>query len=143
MTSPLRLATGLAALLALAGCYNAAEPYRALVADNVTTTGKVSYVACDDHGAVFYAFNAGGREYRARAPAGVPNCETAKVGDPVVVYFRPLDPTTNTLLDPAKAYEQKHGWTLPDGAWIAIGCAWVVGLSLAMSLRPHRSSRQP
>lgn len=143
MTSLLRLATGLAALLALAGCYNAAEPYRALVADNVTTTGKVSYVACNDHGAVYYAFNAGGREYRARAPAGVPDCETAKPGDPVVVYYRPSDPATNTLLDPARAYEQKHGWYVPDGAWIAIGCAWIVSLSLALSLRPQRPSRQP
>jgi len=142
MASPLRLATGLAALLSLAGCHDAAEPYRALVADNVTTTGKVSGVACDDHGAVFYTFNAGGREYRARAPSGVPRCEAARIGDPVVVYFRPSDPATNTLLDPAKAYEQAQGWHVPDGTWIAIGCAWVIGLSLAMSLRPHRASRR-
>ena len=143
MTSPLRLAVGLAALLALAGCYNAAGPYRALVADNVTTTGKVSYVACNDHGAVYYAFNAGGREYRARAPTGVPSCETAKLGDPVIVYYRPSDPATNTLLPPAKAYEQERGWTVPNGASIAIGCAWIIVLSLVTTLRPHRPSRPP
>jgi hypothetical protein len=143
MTSPLRLATGLAALLALAGCYNAAEPYRALVADNVTTTGQVSHVACNDHGAVYYAFNAGGREYRARAPAGVPTCETAKPGDPVVVYYRPSDPATNTLLHPAKAYDQERGWTVSSGASIAIGCVWIIVLSLATSLWPRRPSRPP
>lgn len=143
MASRLRLACCPAAALALAGCHDAAEPYRALVADNATTTARVSYVACEDHGAVFYAFSAGGREYRARAPSGVPRCETARVGDPVVVYFRPSDPATNTLLDPAKAYEQKRGWTDPEGTWIALGCAWTIVLSLVMSLRPLRPWRQP
>ena len=143
MTSPPRLAVGLAALFALAGCHDAAEPYRALVADNVTTTGKVSYLACDDHGAVYYAFNAGGREYRARAPTGVPDCETARLGDPVIVYYRPSDPATNTLLRPAQAYAQERGWTVPNGASIAIGCAGIIVLSLLTSLWPHRPSRPP
>ena len=132
----IRLALSL--LGVLAGCHDAADPWRALLADHVTTTGRVSQVACGDLGGVWYAFQAGARTYRAEAADGVLDCRTARIGDPVLVYYAPLDPATSTLLPPAQAYDRARRWTLAGGAWLALVGAAAVALSLAAALRTAR-----
>ena len=138
MASPRHFVNALM-LAALAGCYNAATPWRTLVDNNVTTTGRVAYIDCASHGLVVYAFNAGAQEYRGKATPGSVDCGKARIGDPLLVYFAPADPSTNTLLNPADAYARERGWRVPDGTWIALGCTWVIGLSLFISTRRRRA----
>ena len=130
------------AILGVAGCRDDADPYQALLADHVTTTGKVSEVWCSDRDAVYYVFPAGGRFYWAKAPGGAIDCERAKVGDPVLVWYAPLDPATSTLLRPEEAYERAHRWLLPAGGWIALGAAWIA-LALAAAIGRRRRPARP
>ena len=139
----LRAALALTILVAIAGCRDDADPDRALLADHVTTTGKVSEVDCADRGAVYYVFPAGGRFYWAKAPGGVLDCDRARVGDPVLVWYAPLDPTTSTLLRPHGADDRTKHRTLPGGDWVVLASGWIVAVSLvAAAWLARRTSRR-
>ena len=87
------------ALVAILPACDEEPPSRgALAADRVTTTGKVSRVDCSDHGSVYYAFSAGAQQYGGKAPSRALDCATVKVGDPVIVYYAPLEPASSTVL---------------------------------------------
>ena len=135
-TPPLRLALPL--LGALAGCHDESDPWRDLVADHVTTTGRISHVDCDGRASVRYAFSASGQWYRAEAPEGVFDCRAARVGDPVLVYYAPQEPAVSTLLPPAQAYDHARGRTLAGGAWLALVGTASVAASLLAALRRAR-----
>ena len=123
---------------ALAGCQDAADPWRDLAADHVTTTGHLSHIACAERIDVRYEFQAGARTYGAQASDDAIDCRTANVGDPVLVYYAPQDPATSTLLPPAVAYERARRWTLAGDGWIILIGAAAVALSLAAKLRATR-----
>ena len=125
---------------ALAGCQDAADPWRELAADHVTTTGHLSRVACADRVDVRYEFQAGARTYGAQAADDSVDCRTASIGDPVLVYYAPQDPATSTLLPPAEAYGRARRWTLAGDAWIVLLGAAAVALSLAAKLWTGRRS---
>ncbi len=130
MASLRRLASSTALAIALpcalAGCYDAAQPWRALQADHVTATGKIVYVDCGDHGLVVYAFRAGNQEYRGKAAPELLHCQDAKVGDPILVYYSPTQPGIHTSRTPAAQFDHEQGWHLSEaGGW-----ALVVGWSL-------------
>lgn len=145
MTSLGRLASATALAIALpctlAGCYNAAEPWRALQADHVTTTGKIVYVDCGDHGLVVYAFRAGDQEYRGKAAPELVHCQDAKVGDPILVYYSPTSPGLHTSRTPAAQFEHEQGWHVPELAWIAMLGVWVVTASVASPILMARRKR--
>ena len=125
----------LALLCALAGCEDAADPWRDLVADHVTTTGHVSRVDCADRDGVRVTFEAGSRTYVAQSVDAVLDCSTARLGDPVLVYYAPQDPAISTLLPPAEAYGRARRWNLADDAWLALAGAAAVALSIIAKLR--------
>jgi hypothetical protein len=131
------------ALLAVAACRDDVDADRALAADHVTTTGKVSEVWCGDRDAVYYVFPAGGRFHWAKAPRGAVDCEHARVGDPVLVWYAPLDPATSTVLRPDEAYERTHPGWLSAGGWIAFAGAAIVALSLRLASRRARHPARP
>ena len=120
---------------ALAGCQDAADPWRELAADHVTTTGHLSHIACADRFDVRYEFQAGARTYRAQAADDSVDCGTASIGDPVLVYYAPQDPAISTLLPPAEAYERARRWNLADDAWLALAGAAAIALSIIAKLR--------
>ncbi len=125
---------------ALAGCQDAADPWRELAADHVTTTGRLSRIACDDRIDVRYEFTAGARTYAAQAADDAIDCRAARLGDPVLVYYAPQDPATSTLLPPAEAYDRARRWTLAGDAWIVLLGIAAVALSLAAKLWTARRS---
>jgi len=125
---------------ALAGCQEAADPWRDLAADHVTTTGHLSRIDCADRVDVRYEFQAGARTYAAQASGDAIDCRTASVGDPVLVYYAPQDPATSTLLPPAEAYDRARRGTLAGDAWIVLLGAGAVALSLAAKLWAGRRS---
>jgi Protein of unknown function (DUF3592) len=137
MATPAAIRLALPLLCALTGCDDAADPWRELVADHVTTTGRVSRVDCGD---VRYAFQAGTRTYAAQDSDGVLDCRSARIGDPVLVYYAPQDPDRNTLLPPAEARARALRWTLAGDAWLALVGAAAVVLSLAAKLWAARRS---
>ncbi len=137
MSAPASIRLTLPLLCALTGCDEAADPWRELVADHVTTTARVSRVDCDD---VRYAFQSGARTYAAQDSDGVLDCRTARIGDPVLVYYAPQDPDRNTLLPPAEASARARHRTLAGDAWLALVGAAAVVLSLAAKLRAARRS---
>ena len=137
MATPAAIRLALPLLCALSGCDDAPDPWRELVADHVTTTGHVSRIDCDD---VRYAFQAGARMYAAQDSDGVLDCRTARIGDPVLVYYAPQDPAMNTLLPPAQARARALRWTLAGDAWLALVGAAAVVLSLAAKLWAARRS---
>ena len=119
---------------ALAGCQDAADPWRELAADHVTTTGHLSHIACADRFDVRYEFQAGARTYGAQAADDSVDCRTASIGDPVLVYYAPQDPATSTLLPPAEACDRARRWTLADDVWLALLGAAAIALSIAAKL---------
>ena len=125
---------------ALAGCHDAADPWHDLATDHVTTTGHLSRIVCTDQIEVRYEFQAGAHTYGAQAPADAIDCRTAAVGDPVLVYYAPQDPATNTLLPPAEAYDRARRGTFAGDAWIALLGIAAVALSLAAKLWTARRS---
>jgi hypothetical protein len=137
MAMPAAVRLALPLLCALSGCDDASDPWRELVADQVTTTGRVSHIDCDD---VRYAFQAGARTYAAQDPDGVLDCRTVRIGDPVLVYYAPQDPGKSTLLPPAEARARALRWTLAGDAWLALVGAAAVVLSLAAKLWAARRS---
>ncbi len=140
MAAPRTRPVALALLCALAGCGDAADPWRDLVADHVTTTGHVSHVDCADRDGVRVTFEAGSRNYDMQSVDGVLDCATARVGDPVLVYYAPQDPATSTLLPPAEAYGRARRWNLADDAWLALAGAAAVALSIVAKLRATNRS---
>ena len=128
----------LALLAALAGCHDEADPWRDLVSDHVTTTGRIGHLDCGAHPSMSYAFTAGARTYDAQAPADDFDCRTARVGDPVLVYYAPLAPEISTLLPPAQAYARSRGHTPPAAGWLALVGVAAVALSLVGKLRAAR-----
>ncbi len=127
---------------ALTGCDDAADPWRDLAADHVTTTGHLSRISCADRVDVRYEFQAGTRTYGAQASDVAIDCRTAAVGDPVLVYYAPQDPATSTLLRPEEAYARTRRWTLADDAWLALLGAAAVALSLVAKLWAARARIQ-
>lgn len=115
---PSAAALAVAASLLLAGCYNDAHDYRALIDSNATAAGQVVYVDCHSHGLVVVSFEAQGHEYRLKAPLGTLDCHSAHRGDPVTVYYDPAHPQVNTMLWPADAYERARGWYVPETFFI-------------------------
>ena len=140
MATPSSVHLALSLLCTLAGCGDAADPWRELVADHVTTTGHVSRADCGDGNDVRYAFQAGARTYAAQDSDGVLDCRSARIGDPVLVYFAPQDPDRSTLLPPAEAYARARRWTLAGDGWLALLGATAVALSLAAKLWVARRS---
>ena len=141
VTTALRAALALTVFGAIAGCRVDADPGHPLRADHVTTTGQVSEVDCADRGAVYYVFPAGGRFYWAKAPVGVLDCEHARVGDRVLVWYAPLDPASSTVLSAGDAEDRAHRWTLP-GDWIVLASGWLVAVSLLATLWMTRRARR-
>ena len=137
MATPASLRLALPLLCALSGCDDAPDPWRELVADHVTTTGRVSRIDCDD---MRYAFQAGARMYAAQDSDGVLDCRSARIGDPVLVYYAPQDPDRSTLLPPAEASARARRWTLAGDGWLALVGATAVVLSLAAKLWVARRS---
>ena len=137
MATPASIRLALPLLCALTGCDDAPDPWRELVADHVTTTGHVIRVDCDD---VRYAFQAGTRTHAAQDSDGVLDCRTARIGDPVLVYYAPQDPDRSTLLPPAEAWARARRWTLAGDAGLALVGAAVVVLSIAAKLWAARRS---
>ena len=140
MATPAAIRLALPLLCALTGCDDAPDPWRELVADHVTTTGHVSRVDCIDGDDVRYAFHASARTYAAQDQDGVLDCRTARIGDPVLVYYAPQDPARNTLLPPAEARARALRWTLAGDAWLALVGAAAVALSLVAKLWVARRS---
>ena len=145
MASLRRLASAFTVAVALpcglAGCYNAAEPWRALQVDHVTTTGKIVYVDCGAHGLVVYAFRAGGQEYRGKAAHELLHCQDAKVGDPILVYYSPNSPGIHTSRTPTAQFEHEQGWFLPEVAWLAMLGVWVIIGSVVSPMLMARRKR--
>ena len=127
-----------ALMAALAGCREEADPWRELLADHVTTTGHISRLDCGEHAGMSYVFTAGARSYGADAPADGFDCRTARVGDPVLVYYAPSAPEISTLLTPGQAYDRAHGRTPPAAGWLALVGAAAVALSLLAKFRGSR-----
>ncbi|MCK9688428.1 hypothetical protein [Scleromatobacter humisilvae] len=125
----------LSLLCALAGCEDAGDPWHDLVSNHVTTTGHVSRVDCADRDAVSVAFQAGSRTYVARSVDGAIDCSTARVGDPMLVFYAPQDPDISTLLPPAEAYGRGHRWTSAGDAWLALAGAAAIALSIVAKVR--------
>ncbi|MCK9684579.1 DUF3592 domain-containing protein [Scleromatobacter humisilvae] len=129
------------ASLLLTGCYNDAHEYRRLVESNATVAGSVADVDCGSHGLVIYSFVANGVEHRAKAPASLIRCDSARKGDPVTVFYDPAHPEVNTLLTPQQAYEQRRGWYMPDVAVVAGMPLFIVAFSLFAYARRQRPAR--
>ena len=55
----------------------------------------MSRTTCHNHGTVCYQFIAGGHEYSGWGSAGfgTRDCDDLKVGDEILVYYLPSDPT--------------------------------------------------
>ena len=135
MAAMLSIRLACALMAALAGCHETADPWRDLVADHVTTTGRISRVDCSGDATMGYAFTAGARTYGADAPVDGLDCRTTRVGDPVLVYYAPQAPEISTLLPPDRAYDRAHGRTPPAAGWLALAGAAAVALSLGAKLR--------
>ncbi len=120
-------------VLALAGCDEAAVSHA-----SVTTRGRVIDLDCADGGAVTYAFSAGGRPHRTRAPAGAAACANAKVGDTVVVAYSPDDPESN---QPVTSPRRRH-WSLTKDGWIALCSLGLVVAMASVALRPRPKAQR-
>ena len=128
-----RVGRGLSALalpVALAGCHAAATELARPMDAAVTTRGRVIHLDCADHGAVTYAFQAGGQPYRSRAAMGPAACASAQVGDTVVVSYRPGDPASSEPLAPRAPHR-----TLTKNGWIAACSVLLVGAMAMLALR--------
>ena len=132
--APIRLVLSLMA--ALAGCHDEVDPWRELVADHVTTTGRISHLECNEPASMTYSFTAGARTHSAEAPGDEFDCAKARIGDPVLVYYAPLSPEISTLLPPAQAYARTR--TPPATGWLALAGAAGIALSIVAKLRATR-----
>jgi hypothetical protein len=135
MAATLTLRLALALIAPLAGCHDEADPWRDLVADHVTTTGRIGRLDCGAHPSMRYAFTAGAQTYDAQASDDDFDCRTARIGDPVLVYYAPLAPEISTLLPPEQAYARSRGHATPAAGWLALVGIVAVTLSLVAKLR--------
>ena len=129
------------ACVLVSGCYNGAHEYRRLRDSNAAIAGEVAYVDCGAHGLVVYSFVAKGTEHRAKAPPGLPPCETARRGDPVTVIYDPEHPEVNTLRSPQEAYEKAVGWYMPEWGFIFGPIVALVAFSIALHSRKRQAKR--
>ena len=84
------------ALAVVVGHFNVPRYWR-MLNDGLATRARVMRTACDNHGSVFYRFEAAGREYTGvgNAGFGTPECGHLKPGDQIVVYYLRWDPNVN------------------------------------------------
>ena len=106
------ICTSLVALL-LTGCYNSAQEYEDLVRRSQVIEAHVSTKYCSNHGQVNYAFELNGRRHAATVPMGMLSCESARIGDPIKVFYDPEHPETNTPLLPTEALSREKGFYVP------------------------------
>ena len=90
-------------LLNLSGCASQTAPWQQLVTRNTTTTAKVVSTNCSDHGSVVYSFTANGHDYTNVSYWIDRPCDQIRSGDPVLVYYDPVVPGTNTTMSPSDA----------------------------------------
>jgi len=90
-------------LLNLSGCASQTAPWQRLVTRNATTTATVVSTDCSNHGSVTYSFNVDGHGYTNVSYWIDRSCDKIKRGDPVLVYYDPVVPSTNTTMSPADA----------------------------------------
>jgi Protein of unknown function (DUF3592) len=84
------------ALAVVVGRFNVPRYWR-MLNNGLATRATVTRTVCDNHGSVFYRFEAGGREYTGvgNAGFGTPECGYLKPGDQIVVYYLPWDPNVS------------------------------------------------
>jgi hypothetical protein len=124
--------------LQIAGCYNSASNYERLVLSHAEAFGRISHIDCANHGAVYYSFEVNGKILNARAPRDFIVCATAKIGDPLIVFYDPQNPSVNSLLQPDDAYRNEKGWYVPEWLWPILGVALVTVGGAALSLNTKR-----
>jgi hypothetical protein len=71
--------------------------YAALRARAVQADGVIVRPTCDDHGTLEYRFRASGHEILSHGSAERNNCESARTGDRVSVWYLPDQPEVSTL----------------------------------------------
>lgn len=125
--------------LSLFGCYKDGLEYRDLAARYKTTIGHVLSLDCANHGAVHYSFEVNGRTAVGLAPWGVLNCGKVAVGDPVVVYYDPLNPAIYTIKDPRLLYEEERGFYIP--VWLAVPLFMILFIIVQMLSAKSRRAR--
>jgi hypothetical protein len=138
----IRSVTAIAGLcLVLSGCYNHATNFEQLVRTPTSTEGRVVYVDCASHGLVIYEFNVGVHAYRAKTKAI--SCGGAKLSDLVTVFYDASHPETNTLLEPAVAYERARGWYIPEWMWNLLFPSLAMAACLLYYLLVHERRKRP
>jgi hypothetical protein len=90
-------------LLNLSGCASQTAPWQQLLTRNTTTTATVVSTDCSNHGSVTYSFNVDGHDYTNVSYWIDRPCDKIERGDPVLVYYDPVTPSTNTTMSPADA----------------------------------------
>ena len=143
MRNHIRCATAIAiagVCSVLPGCYSKATDFQQLARMPASTGGRVVYVDCASHGLVVYEFNLGSRAYRAKTTAI--SCGSAKLGDQVTVFYDANHPDTNTLLQPAVAYERARGWYIPEWTWNLLFPSLGMAACLLYYLLVHERRKQ-
>lgn len=89
--------------------------------DGVRVTGRIVRPSCQNHGAVEYAFEVGGEQFKREM--GCPNvlCSAASPGDPIEVSYVPGHPSINSC----GVKDTKAMWFFT--IWSAFGGALVGG----------------
>jgi hypothetical protein len=105
MNSQVRLILFMVLLLPLfiSGCTSELTPWQQLVTRNATATAGVVSTDCSNHGSVTYRFNINGRDYTNVSHWLDQPCDEIKHGDSVLVYYDPVNPSTNTTMRPSVA----------------------------------------
>ncbi|CEO87885.1 DUF3592 domain-containing protein [Syntrophaceticus schinkii] len=78
--------------------------YFKLTLTGVQTQGFIIKLEPTHHRAVYYSYEVGGRSYTdtfGGAGSGNPKFEDIKIGDPVLVYYLPENPSISGLGDPS------------------------------------------
>jgi hypothetical protein len=117
----------------LSACYNHAERERGLLERAEQTTGTIRHLNCANHGAMYYRFSVAGKEYAGPVDISGMNCGSTRVGDPVRVFYDPVDPRIHTLREPSSAYDEARGWYMPAWAVFAVAFAALILIPVIQS----------
>ena len=107
-------------LLWLTGCYNRATEYQELIATHDKIVAHVSAVQCSNHHAFWYKFEYQGKVHSGRVPPGQQSCASARIGDPILVYFNPRDASVHTTWPPELAYDMARGFYFSEWSYFLL-----------------------
>jgi hypothetical protein len=79
--------------------------YRALVDRNEVAEATITSTDCPDHGHFYYDFPVRGRRYAGSTYWIGRPCDEVRPGQSLSIRFDPTDPTVNSTMQPAAAYE--------------------------------------